>query len=69
MLKDHKSICLPVLPTMGQAFQLYISFSCSLPTFHVKMLKYTQIVRGLAEEGGNWRSYSAAFRTVRSWWE
>ncbi|RLJ22837.1 hypothetical protein DJ031_00180 [bacterium endosymbiont of Escarpia laminata] len=55
----------------GQAFQMYMSVyllqPANLPSA-VKMLKYMEIVRGLAEEGGNWRSYDEAFRTMRHRW-
>ncbi|KAK2182438.1 hypothetical protein NP493_353g00003 [Ridgeia piscesae] len=40
------------------------STCCSRPTSHV-LLKYMEVVRWLADAGGNWRSYDAAFRTLR----
>ena len=52
----------------GRAFQLYMSVyllqPANLPSA-VKMLKYMEVVRGLADAGGDWRSYDAAFRTLR----
>ena len=51
-----------------QAFNLYMSVYLLLPAnvpLAVKMLKYAEIIRGLAEEGGDWRSYDEAFRSLR----
>ncbi|RLJ22738.1 hypothetical protein DJ031_00305 [bacterium endosymbiont of Escarpia laminata] len=55
----------------GQAFQLYMSVYLLQPTnLHaaVKMLKYIEVIRGLAEDGGNWRAYDEAFRALRYRW-
>ena len=30
-----------------------------------KMLKYIEVIRGLAEQGGDWRAYDEAFRSLR----
>ena len=52
----------------GRAFQLYMSVYLLQPAnlpCAVKMLKYMEVVRGLADAGGDWRSYDAAFRTLR----
>ena len=52
----------------GRAFQLYMSAYLLQPAnlpCAVKMLKYTEVVRELADAGGDWRSYDAAFRTLR----
>ena len=51
-----------------QAFNLYMSVYLLLPAnvpLAVKMLKYAEIIRGLAEEGGDWRTYDEAFRSLR----
>ena len=51
-----------------QAFNLYMSVYLLLPAnvpLAVKMLKYEEIIRGLAEEGGDWRTYDEAFRSLR----
>ena len=43
---------------------VYLLQPANLPCA-VKMLKYMEVVRGLADAGGDWRSYDAAFRTLR----
>ena len=51
-----------------QAFNLYMSVYLLLPAnvpLAVKMRKYAEIIRGLAEEGGDWWSYDEAFRSLQ----
>ena len=54
--------------TWSQAFQMYMSVYLLSPMYvhdATKMLKYIEVIRGLAEQGGNWRSYDEAFRSLR----
>ena len=54
--------------TWSQAFQMYMSVYLLSPMYvhdATKMLKYIEVIRGLAEQGGNWRSYGEAFRSLR----
>ena len=51
-----------------QAFQLYMSVYLLAPAnvlLAVKMLKYMEVIRRLAEQGGNWLSYDEVFRSLR----
>ena len=51
-----------------QAFQLYMSVYLLAPAnalLAVKMLKYMEVIRRLAEQGGNWLSYGEVFRSLR----
>ena len=54
--------------TWSQAFQMYMSVYLLSPMYvhdATKMLKYIEVIRGLAEQGGNWRAYDEAFRSLR----
>ena len=51
-----------------QAFQMYMSVYLTQPAnlpCATKMLKYIEVVRGLAQEGADWRSYDQVFRSLR----
>ena len=51
-----------------QAFQLHRSVYLLAPAnalLAVKMLKYMEVIRRLAEQGGNWLSYDEVFRSLR----
>ena len=51
-----------------QAFNLYMAVYLLKPAnmpLAVQMLKYAKIIRGLADAGGDWRSYDEAFRSLR----
>ena len=51
-----------------QAFEMYMSVYLTQPAnlpCATKMLKYIEAVRGLAQEGADWRSYDQVFRSLR----
>ena len=55
-------------PLWMQAFQMYMSVYLTQPAnlpCATKMLKYIEVVRGLAQEGADWRSYDQVFRCMR----
>ena len=56
--------------TWSQAFQMYMSVYLLSPMYvhdATKMLKYIEVIRGLAEQRGNWRAYDEALRVSRGW--
>ena len=53
--------------SLSADMSVYLLQPANLPCA-VKMLKYMEMVRGLVEEGGNWRSYDAALRNLRGRW-